>query len=366
MPSEPTSQTPEDAAKDVSAERQATFDRRYRLLELKERRADRKLKREEISGALGRGFAFTPAQASVAAAIIALASGVVGGLIQGATSRDVEGEKSKGSLAIEKLKAEANIELEKQKFETTLILKATEAPRREDQIRNLKFFLNAGFISDPDGKIAKMDEASFPSLPPPTTTAPTPGDIFKHTRPSVGYLTFTYVDNAGAQAKRTSTCFIVSKDGFALTAAHAVSAPDDGNAGRAQLSVSLGDGQSRPATIVKVDANIDIALLKLPGEVEYNPLNLSKGERSPGDVVNLIGFGFQGILSMSTGNVASVDAGSGLIAIDTPMAPGQSGAPVLNAAGDVIGVVRGVRDGSTGLVVPIKLVQSLLSGIVAN
>ena len=44
-------------------------------------------------------------------------------------------------------------------------MKAIEASAREDQIKNLKFFLNAGFISDEEGKIAAIEENDFPSLP---------------------------------------------------------------------------------------------------------------------------------------------------------------------------------------------------------
>ncbi|WP_165421687.1 S1 family peptidase [Rhizobium ruizarguesonis] len=352
----------EEATSEDLSSRQATFDRRYKLLELKERRADRELKRQEISANSGRGSAITPAQASVAAAIIALASGVVGGLIQGATSRDVEGEKSKGSIAIEKLKAEANIALEKQKFETTLILKATEASRREDQIRNLKFFLNAGFISDPDGKIAKMDDASFPSLPPPTTQ--TPADIFKQTKPSVGRVTFEYTEAAGLHMSRTGTCFIVSKDGYALTAAHVVSSP---NTFGTKLVVSLGSGYSpsRAATIVKIDSSLDIALIKLPQDVDYTPLQISKTDQRAGDSLILMGFSSQELM-MSVGNVASIDTENGLIAIDAQTTFGQSGSPILNTVGEVIGTIRGARENGIGLVLPIKLAQSLLAGVAGN
>jgi hypothetical protein len=164
-------------------DRQAAFDRRYRLLELKERRGDRDLKRQELEISKGRGFSFTSGQATVAAAVIALLSAILGGVFQGSVTRDVESGKNQALLSVEKLKADASIALEKQKqdaaerldcakFETTLILKATEAANRDDQIRNLKFFLNAGFIHDPDGKIAKMDDAAYPSLPPPTAKDP--------------------------------------------------------------------------------------------------------------------------------------------------------------------------------------------------
>jgi hypothetical protein len=158
--------------------RQATFDRRYRLLELRERREDRALKRQELQINQGRGIKFTSAQATVAAAALALFSAAIGGWIQSAATRDVEAAKNQALLAVEELKAKSSIELEKQKqsaaehldrakFETTLILRATEAARREDQVRNLKFFLDAGFIADPNGKIQAIHEDAYPSLPPP-------------------------------------------------------------------------------------------------------------------------------------------------------------------------------------------------------
>jgi hypothetical protein len=43
-------------------QRQATFERRYRLLELKERREDRALKRRELELSQGRGIKFTSAK----------------------------------------------------------------------------------------------------------------------------------------------------------------------------------------------------------------------------------------------------------------------------------------------------------------
>ena len=158
------------------AERQSRFERRLKLVELKERRKDRELKRLEIEHLAGKGIRFTSAQATVAAAALAVLSAVVGGLIQSSSTRDVEANRSDAQFEIEKLRANATIQLEEQKqeaaerleraeFETTLILKAIEAPAREDQIKNLKFFLNAGFISDEDGKIAAIEENDFPSLP---------------------------------------------------------------------------------------------------------------------------------------------------------------------------------------------------------
>jgi hypothetical protein len=158
------------------AERQSRFERRLKLVELRERRKDRELKRLEIENSAGRGVRFTSAQATVAAAALAVLSAIAGGLIQSSSSKVVEASRIDAQLEIERLRAQHTIDLENQKqqaaerleraeFETTLILKAIEAPAREDQIRNLKFFLNAGFISDTDGKIAAIEESDLPSLP---------------------------------------------------------------------------------------------------------------------------------------------------------------------------------------------------------
>jgi hypothetical protein len=103
--------------------RQATFDRRYKLLELKERRADRALKLRELEMSLGSGIKFTSAQATVAGAVLALVSALIGALIQGLITRDVEAGKNQALIVVEDLKAKASIALEKQKQDASTWLK---------------------------------------------------------------------------------------------------------------------------------------------------------------------------------------------------------------------------------------------------
>jgi len=121
----------------------------------------------------------TTAQVSIAGAIIALVSGVAGASITAWSSRSIESEKSLASLRIEELKAQGNLDLEKskqqateslerKKFETQLILEAIKTPSRSDAIRNLKFFVAAGFVSDPDGKILSLRDESLPSISAPS------------------------------------------------------------------------------------------------------------------------------------------------------------------------------------------------------
>jgi hypothetical protein len=169
--------------------RRLNLDASFRTAQLQEdvekRRADERhhrdemrIKLAELRGASGRGIGFTTAQATVAAAALAVFSAIGGAFIQSITTRDVEAGKSSTALSLERTKVEGDLGLERQKqtaaadlarqeFETKLILKAIETQDGEEAIRNLQFFLSAGFIQDKDGKIAKLKVGQYPSITPP-------------------------------------------------------------------------------------------------------------------------------------------------------------------------------------------------------
>jgi hypothetical protein len=124
----------------------------------------------------------TAAQATIAGALLALLGGVAGASITAwssqriasgtsLTSLQIEELKAKGSLDLESSKQRATELLERKKFETSLILEAIKTPLRADAIRNLKFFVAAGFISDPDGRIAALRDESLPSIGEPSAEA---------------------------------------------------------------------------------------------------------------------------------------------------------------------------------------------------
>jgi S1-C subfamily serine protease len=347
---------------------QATFDRRYRLLELRERRADRALKLRELKINEGRGLRFTSAQATVAGATLALFSALVGAIIQGFVTRDVEAGKNKALISVEELKARSNIELEQQrqkaaehldraKFETTLILKAIEAAKREDQIRNLRFFLNAGFIGDPEGKIAKIDENAYPSLPPPTTQ--TPADFYREYKGAIGAVAVGIADD---DSVRLGTAFVVSKDGHALTAAHLLSGRESRPVSVApRIEVSLGSrsGLKQRAELVKVDTELDLALIKLAGNVEYQHVKISREQVLIADPITVMGFPTNLELVVLLGSVSSVSEQGGRISLLLSVAPGQLGSPVFNKNGDVIAILVSSMD-NHNLAVPIGFARSLL------
>jgi hypothetical protein len=108
-------------------------------------------KAQELKLTSVQGLRLSTAQATVWAAILTLLGGVAGGIIQWKSAGDAEARKAAGELEIEKEKSRTSIELDRHKFETTLILKAVESPDENERTRNLKFYLKAGFISDPEG-----------------------------------------------------------------------------------------------------------------------------------------------------------------------------------------------------------------------
>ncbi|WP_428667689.1 phage tail tip lysozyme [Reyranella sp.] len=151
--------------------------------ELEERRfeLDAEIKRRELAikeAEIAKKTGLSTAQATVAGATLALISGLAGALISAWSTRDIEGGKAlasqaieqskvQGTLKLEQIRQEATLALEQKKFETNLIFEAIKQPSREDSIRNLQFFVAAGFIADKDGKISKLPLDKLPSSPSP-------------------------------------------------------------------------------------------------------------------------------------------------------------------------------------------------------
>jgi putative serine protease PepD len=175
----------------------------------------------------------------------------------------------------------------------------------------------------------------------------------------------------------TGTGFVVDGKGHILTAAHVVN-------GASSVTVTFQDGTTRKATVLGQDNATDVAVLSIDASgLTLHPLALgSSASLQVGDSVAAIGDPFTYQRSMSTGIVSGLDrtisAPNGFtvahaIQTDAALNPGNSGGPVLDASGKVIGIVdqiatNGSSDTSSGVgfAVPIDLVKSELTSLEAG
>ncbi len=109
--------------------------------ELRIRRAELRLKQEELR----RGKASSPVVVTAVAALL--------GLFGTALSHTIQGWSS---YRLERTRAESQVQLERSKFESELIRKAVEVPDLEVRKENLLFYIEARFIRDEGGHLAKL------------------------------------------------------------------------------------------------------------------------------------------------------------------------------------------------------------------
>ncbi len=156
--------------------------------------------------------------------------------------------------------------------------------------------------------------------------------------------------------------FLIDADGSLLTSFHVIEA-------QAVLEVRLADGRVFPARVLGADARMDIALLQVEGagSLPYLPLGRS-ADLEVGEVLAAVGspFGLAG--SFSTGVVSGLNRDLGLsdfdqfIQTDAMVNPGNSGGPLVNLAGEVVGVNTAVLADAPriGFAIPIDLVVRFL------
>jgi serine protease Do len=152
-------------------------------------------------------------------------------------------------------------------------------------------------------------------------------------------------DEQSPTPKGVGSGFIISADGFVLTNAHVVEGSDE-------VFVTLTDKREFKAKIIGSDRRTDVALVKIDGT---NLPRLTMGDSSKirvGEWVIAIGspFGLENTVTAGIISANSRDTGDYLPLIQTDVAvnPGNSGGPLINMRGEVIGINSQIYSRSGG------------------
>ena len=162
--------------------------------------------------------------------------------------------------------------------------------------------------------------------------------------------------------------FIISQDGYLLTNAHVVDGADE-------VYVKLTDKREFKAKVIGIDKRSDVAVIKIDGsKLPWLPIGDSDKIKA-GQWVVAIGSPFDLDNSISAGIISSKSRDTGdllpLIQTDVAVNPGNSGGPLLNMSGEVVGINSQIYSRSGGFMgisfaVPIDEAMKVVDQLKAN
>ncbi len=234
----------------------------------------------------------------------------------------------------------------------------------------------------PGGTVAPVNSSTVPRVTAPPVTAQklrlAPSVIAALVNPSVVDIDTRL---AYQHAVAAGTGMVLSSDGIVLTNNHVIDGATTIGA------VSVGNGRAYPAHVLGVDPSADVALIKLDGAAGLTPITTSNAFVNTGDPVVTIGNagGVGGTPSVTSGTVVSTNqsiiandpAGGtseqldGLIETTAALQPGDSGGPLANGSGQVIGMdtaasVAGQPSPSVSFAIPIAQAMGIARQIEAG
>jgi S1-C subfamily serine protease len=189
----------------------------------------------------------------------------------------------------------------------------------------------------------------------------------------------------GVEEETAGSGFVVdARRGLIVTASHVV-APVPAGATQptpaTAVRIVLGDGARADVHLVGYDLFEDTALLQVdPGRLGLRALRLGRAQAlRVGESVAVIGSPFENRTSLSTGIVSQLDRQiaapgvcfrtTGVIQTDAAVNPGNSGGPLLDARGRVVGMVTAIDKDAVGGVayaVPIESVRRAYAALAAG
>ena len=151
---------------------------------------------------------------------------------------------------------------------------------------------------------------------------------------------------------------IIEAEGLVLTSEHVIRKVRDG-----QVSLLTEQGLRYPGKVIAVDRDRDLALIKILSNQTFTALPLADGKSLEiGEAVYALGDPFASLQTLIAGQLEQIKPTS-YLATNLALSSGDSGGPLINAQGELIGVNRAVinLEGETwGLATPVQVVREFL------
>jgi 2-alkenal reductase len=232
-------------------------------------------------------------------------------------------------------------------------------------------------IETPDGAAKPLVGNSFD-----------PATIYQSRSAGVVTVYAYFDDRPAAEHAAQGSGFVISREGYVLTSAHVVTtAGDDNDEAEAEAAdrvyVGFRDRDRVPASVVGWDVFDDVGVLKVqPGAHALDPVPLGDSSRVVvGEPVAAVGSPFGNESSLAVGVVSatrrSIDSITSkytvadAIQTDAPITHGNSGGPLFDARGRVIGINAQIRSDSgqaegVGFAIPINAAKRSFRQLVRN